>query len=106
MPHGLIPDIANTTVEDIDELIGRVNKAYEEMKYDTDLADSVKDADIVIECMAEVRDEKIAFYKSLAGLLSEKTVIYSNTSTMIPSDFAAYTGRPEKYLATHFANNI
>ena len=106
VPHGLIPDIANTTVEDIDELIGRVNKAYEEMKYDTNLADSVKDADIVIECMAEVRDEKIAFYKNLADLLPEKTVIYSNTSTMIPSDFAAYTGRPEKYLATHFANNI
>ena len=106
VPHGLIPDIANTTVEDIDELIKRANEAYENLKLSTDLAESVKDADIVIECMAEVKDEKIAFYEKLAPLLPEKTVIYSNTSTMLPSEFAEYTGRPEKYLATHFANNI
>ena len=106
VPRGLIPDIANTTVEDIDELIDRANKAYEDLKLITDLEESVKDADIVIECMAEIKDGKVDFYEKLAGLLPEKTVIYTNSSTMIPSDFAEYTGRPEKFLATHFANNV
>ena len=106
VPRGLIPDIANTTVEDIDDLIRRADEAYENLDLNTDLEESVKDADILIECMAEIKDAKIDFYKKIAGLLPEKTVIYTNSSTMIPSDFAEYTGRPEKYLATHFANNV
>lgn len=106
VPHGLIPDIANVTAADVDALIQRAEDAYKNMNLSTDLAGNVKDADIVVECMAEVKDEKIAFYQNLAGLLPEKTLLFSNTSTMLPSEFAAYTGRPEKFLATHFANNI
>ena len=30
----------------------------------------------------------------------------TNSSTLLPSQFAAHTGRPEKFLALHFANNI
>ena len=49
---------------------------------------------------------RIEFYEKLAGVLPEKTVIATNSSSMLPSAFAQYTGRPEKYLALHFANNI
>ena len=42
----------------------------------------------------------------MASLLPQKTVIVTNSSTMVPSAFAQYTGRPEKYLALHFANEI
>lgn len=30
----------------------------------------------------------------------------TNSSTLLPSTFAKYTGRPEKYLSLHFANSI
>ena len=30
----------------------------------------------------------------------------TNSSTLLPSTFAEYTGRPEKFLALHFANEI
>ena len=42
----------------------------------------------------------------MKDLLPAKTVLLTNSSTMLPSTFAGYTGRPEKYLALHFANTI
>ena len=74
---GLIPDIEHTTVEDIDRLIASADKAYNDMKYELDLAASLKDADLVIESMAED-----------------------------PVQFVQYTGKGGKYLALHFANSI
>ncbi len=95
---GLYPNPENLTVEKIDELKGNAVKAYENIKYVTDLAEAVKDADLVIEAMAENPQAKIEFYEKLAGVLPEKTVIATNSSSMLPSAFAQYTGRPEKYL--------
>ncbi|MFQ7076502.1 MAG: 3-hydroxyacyl-CoA dehydrogenase NAD-binding domain-containing protein [Christensenellaceae bacterium] len=47
----------------------------------------------------------MSFYKRLAPLLPEKTVIVTNSSTLLPSKFAKYTGRPGVYPC-HFANSI
>ena len=66
----------------------------------------LEDADLVIESMAEIKDEKIQFYQTLAPFLEDKTVLVTNSSTLLPSTFAKYTGRPEKYLSLHFANTI
>ena len=83
-------------------------KKVKDVKIDieTDLSAAVKGADLVIEAIAELKQEKIDFYKKLAKVLDEKTVLVTNSSTMLPSTFANYTGRPNKYLALHFANNI
>ena len=67
---------------------------------------ALADADLVIESMAEDTQAKIDFYKKLAPVLPQKTVIVTNSSTLLPSTFAKYTGRPEKYLSLHFANSI
>ena len=67
---------------------------------------AMEDTDLVIESLSEDPKAKIAFYEAMAPLLPEKTVIVTNSSTMLPSAFASYTGRPEKYLALHFANQI
>ena len=89
-----------------EELIAKVNKAYESIRLELDMKKAVSDADLIIESMAENPKDKIAFYKTLAPLLPEKTVIVTNSSTLLPSEFAKYTGRPEKYLSLHFANSI
>ena len=39
-------------------------------------------------------------------MLPEKTILVTNSSTLLPSKFAKFTGRPEKYLALHIANSI
>lgn len=89
-----------------DECLANAEKAFKSIKLELDLATAVKNADLVIEAMAENPKEKIAFYKKLAPLLPEKTVVVTNSSTLLPSKFARYTKRPEKFLSLHFANAI
>lgn len=83
-----------------------VERAAASIRLELDLAKATADADLVIESMAENPDDKIAFYKKLAPVLPERTVLVTNSSTLLPSKFAKFTGRPEKYLALHFANSI
>lgn len=89
---------------DLDECLKKVENIN--VKLELDMAKAVKDADLVIESMAENADDKIKFYTTLAPLLDEKTVVVTNSSTLLPSAFAKYTGRPDKYLSMHFANSI
>ena len=56
--------------------------------------------------MSEDPKAKVEFYEKLAPLMPEKTVLATNSSTLLPSQFAKYTGRPSKYVALHFANSI
>ncbi len=91
---------------DADKAVERTLAAYNNLKLELDMKKAVEDADLVIESMAEDADAKIAFYKALAPLLPEKTILVTNSSTLLPSQFAKYTGRPSKYLSLHFANTI
>lgn len=105
-PRGLVDDFAALTPEKVDELKAAADAAYQNLTLELDLAKALDDADLVIEALSEDPKAKIAFYQQAAPLLPEKTVLVTNSSTMLPSAFAEYTGRPEKYLALHFANEI
>lgn len=83
-----------------------VRTAYERITYSSDLATAVADADLVIEAIPEVVQIKTDFYTKLGQVAPEKTIFATNTSTLLPSMFAEATGRPEKFLALHFANEI
>ena len=106
-PRGMIRDWAAATPESIDALVARAKENFaNNIHIELDLAKAVADADVVIEAMAEEPKAKIAIYQDLKDVLPEKTVLLTNSSTLLPSMFAAYTGRPAKYLALHFANTI
>ncbi|MBQ6455530.1 MAG: 3-hydroxyacyl-CoA dehydrogenase [Mogibacterium sp.] len=106
-PHGLIRSWEGCTVEGIDELIATAKKNFKELFHlELDLAKALEDADIVIEAMAENPEQKIEMYGKMKDLIPEKTILCTNSSTLLPSMFAEYTGRPEKYCALHFANTI
>ena len=98
--------IADEESFDPDACSAQVETAAGAIRLELDMAKAVEDADLVIASMAENADDKIAFYKKLAPLLPEKTILVTNSSTLLPSKFAKYTGRPEAYLALHFANSI
>lgn len=98
--------IADADDFDPDICRARVDKAAVSLRTELDLAKAVADAELVIESMAENAEDKIAFYKKLAPLLPPQTILVTNSSTLLPSKFAKYTGRAEKYLALHFANSI
>ena len=98
--------IADKETFNAKECLEKVEKAYKGVKLELDMKKAVEDADLVIESMSENAQDKIEFYKTLAPLLPKKTVLVTNSSTLLPSQFAKYTGRPEKYLSLHFANSI
>ncbi|MCM3575928.1 3-hydroxyacyl-CoA dehydrogenase [Mesobacillus subterraneus] len=83
-----------------------LDAAYNRLSFYSDLSQAVADADLVIEAVPEVVDIKTDFYGKLGQVAPEKTVFATNTSTLLPSQFAEATGRPEKFLALHFANEI
>lgn len=98
--------IADPDHFDAEECKKKVEEAYQSLKLELDMKKAFKDADVVIESMTENKDAKIGFYKKAAPLLDPKTVLLTNSSSMLPSTFAKYTGRPDRYLAMHFANEI
>lgn len=101
-----LSDSKELSNEEIDALKDRVTKAHESIQLVTSYEEAFKDADLVIEAIAEIPEEKIEFYSEMAKYLPEDSVVVTNSSTLLPSTFANHTGRPEKYLALHFANEI
>lgn len=97
---------ADLSSDELDALKEQVQNAYDNLKLTTSYEEAAKDADLIIEAISENPEQKIAFYQELAKYLEDKTIIVTNSSTLLPSMFAEYTGRPEKYLSLHFANTI
>ena len=98
------PGLADFDNFDYKDCVNKVENIN--VKLELDMKKAFKDADLIIESMAENKEDKIAFYEKMAPLLDEKTVVVTNSSTLLPSMFAKYTGREDKYLSMHFANSI
>lgn len=92
-------DLPDATQEKLAAAIGRIRAS-------SDLADAVGDADIIIEAVPERLDIKQQTWEAVAAAAPEKTIFATNSSTLLPSDIAPFTGRPEKFLALHFANEV
>ena len=84
----------------------QLEDTYQKLRYSSNLEEAVKDADLLIEAVPENPQIKIGFYEQLAKVAPAKTVFATNSSTLLPSQFASSTGRPEKFVALHFANEI
>jgi 3-hydroxybutyryl-CoA dehydrogenase len=85
---------------------GGADAALTRLSYSSDLADAVKDADLVIEAIPEVLSLKQETYEKLGAVAPAKTIFATNSSTLLPSALKDFTGRPEKFLALHFANRL
>lgn len=98
-------------IEDFDNFnaskcLKKVNMVLDEIKLELNLDKALKDTDLVIESMSEDFNAKKEIYESIKDKLDDKTIIVTNSSTMLPSKLAKYTGRSDKFLALHFANSI
>ena len=92
--------------QDLNASDGDIEATQAGLSFTTDLATAVANADLVIEVVPEIPEVKIDVYQQLAKHLPPHTLIATNSSTLLPSQFAEATGRPEKYCALHFANLI
>ncbi|MHC3370211.1 3-hydroxyacyl-CoA dehydrogenase [Rhodococcus aetherivorans] len=85
---------------------GKAEAAATGIRLSSDLADAVRDADLVVEAVPEVLDIKRDTYTKLGEVAPADTIFATNSSTLLPSDMKDFTGRPDKFLALHFANQV
>ena len=90
----------------LEECLDKLNLTRDRIRIMNEQKEALEDADLVIESITENFDIKANFYKEISSLVPERTVIVTNSSTLLPSKLAKYTGRSNKFLAMHFANSI
>ena len=69
-----------------------------------DIAESVKDADFVIEAVPEIMDLKKQVSQALDAAAPKHAILASNTSNMSITEIASATKRPEQVVGMHFFN--
>lgn len=84
----------------------KTEAALANLRLTADLGDAVVDADLVIEAVPELLELKRDVYRELGELAPAKAIFATNSSTLLPSDLKDFTGRPDRFLALHYANNI
>jgi 3-hydroxybutyryl-CoA dehydrogenase len=72
------------------------------IKFTTHPQEAVLDADLINESVTEDIAIKEKVWKQFGELALSKTIFTTNTSYLLPSQFAAISGRPEKFCAFHF----
>ncbi len=85
---------------------GKAAAALERVSLSSVLAEAVTDADLVIEAVPEDLQIKRDTYRELADVAPAATIFVTNSSTLLPSDLVEFTGRPGRFLALHFANQV
>ena len=83
-----------------------IDATFSRLSYSSDITEASKNADILSESVPEDPEIKSSFYQELAKVAPKDMIFTTNSSTTLPSDYAEHTGRPEKFLALHFANGI
>ncbi|MBI1872672.1 MAG: 3-hydroxybutyryl-CoA dehydrogenase [Acidobacteria bacterium] len=68
--------------------------------------DDLKTCDIVIEAVIENLDEKKHVYAEVEAVVSDSTIIVSNTSSLCITELAATTKRPDRFAGLHFFNPV
>jgi 3-hydroxybutyryl-CoA dehydrogenase len=77
-------------------------ETLERLKGITNLAEAVKDADLIIEAVPEKIDLKKKVFKEIEEAAPKHAIIASNTSSLSISEMASATKRPDKFIGTHF----
>lgn len=91
---------------DIGATPGQIADALGRITTTADLGTALLDADLLIEAIPEIVSVKREFYEKVAKLAPAKTIFATNTSTLLPSQIADATGRADRFVALHFANEI
>ena len=72
--------------------------------YTTDLREAIQDTDFILESIPEVLEQKLDTYEIIESVVSDKTIISSNTSTFPLKELTQRSKNPERFVITHFFN--
>lgn len=98
--------ISEVETFDSDECLNKVSIAYDNITFELDMEESIKDVDLIIESMSENFEAKRDVYKKISSFIQKDTIVVTNSSTILPSKLAKYVKYPDMFLALHFANSI
>ena len=90
---------AKRTQADMDAILGRIKPTL-------DLKAAAADADLIVEVVIEVMDVKKKVYDELEKIVKPECLFFTNTSGLSITELAAVTGRPGKFIGTHFFNPV
>lgn len=83
--------------EEVDAAFGRIT-------FTTDLEEAASGADFVIEAAVEKLDVKREIFAKLGGVAPEHAILATNSSTIVSSQVADATKRPDRVCNMHFFN--
>lgn len=87
------------TQEHMNNVLGRIQPTL-------DLKEAAAGADIVVEVVIEVMDVKKKVYAELETIVPGHCLFFTNTSGLSITEMAAVTGRPDRFIGTHFFNPV
>ncbi len=91
----MMVDVGLATAEQADLLLDRIRTS-------TDLAETVSEADVVVEVAPEEVELKRELFGRLDCLCPSRTVLASSSSTIMPSVLGETTKRPDRVLVAHY----
>lgn len=92
---GYLVKTGQTTTESVKAALDRISTT-------SDMGQGAKKADIISESVPEDPQLKGSVFARLNELCPAHTIFTTNTSTLLPSQFAQACGRPKKLVALHF----
>ncbi|GFS55970.1 hydroxyacyl-coenzyme A dehydrogenase, mitochondrial [Trichonephila inaurata madagascariensis] len=83
-----------------------MKETLDRLKTTTNPADSVKEADLVIEAIVENMKLKHDLFKTLDQAAPKSTIFASNTSSLSITEIASVTNRKDRFGGLHFFNPV
>jgi 3-hydroxybutyryl-CoA dehydrogenase len=82
------------------------NSALAQLTTFTDMAQGIKDAELVVEAATENIDLKLSIFKQIDSLAPAHALLATNTSSISITRIAAVTKRPSQVIGMHFMNPV
>ncbi len=79
-------------------------EARENLLFVPDLREAAADADVVIEAVVEKLDVKRQLFAELDAICPPRTILATNSSTIVSSKIADATKRPDRVVNMHYFN--
>ncbi|MEQ6120145.1 3-hydroxyacyl-CoA dehydrogenase NAD-binding domain-containing protein [Reichenbachiella sp. MALMAid0571] len=80
----------------------QIQEVLSRISYTTDPKIAAQNTDFINESVTEDINIKQQVWKQFGELCSRHTIFTTNTSFLLPSMFADFSGRPERFCAFHF----
>ncbi|MFH5835638.1 3-hydroxyacyl-CoA dehydrogenase family protein [Proteiniclasticum sp. C24MP] len=79
-----------------------IRNTFSHLTFTTDLSEAVKGAEMVVEVVPEVLDLKHKVYRQIEEVVSDDTIIASNTSAIPLTELVEDASHPERFIITHY----